>query len=74
MARRIREFRQTVIDCINNAEDIDIEVKRLVLTEILQMVTNKAEEVLRDELRADRLAEQTKHGNADQQDESKSHG
>lgn len=65
MALRIREFRQTVIDCINNAEDIDIEVKRLVLTEILQMVTNKAEEVLKDELRADRLAEQTKHGNAD---------
>lgn len=65
MARKIREFRQTVIDCINNAEDIDIEVKRLVLTEILQMVTNKAEEVLKDELRADRLAEQTKHGNAD---------
>ena len=65
MARRIREFRQTVIDCINNAEDIDIEVKRLVLTEILQMVTNKAEEVLRDELRSDRLAEQTKHGNTD---------
>lgn len=65
MARRIREFRQTVIDCINKAEDVDIEVKRLVLTEILQMVTNKAEEVLKDELHADRLAEQTKHGNAD---------
>ena len=65
MARRIREFRQTVIDAVNNAEDIDIEVKRLVLTEILQMVTNKAEEVLKDELRSDRLAEQTKHGNAD---------
>lgn len=65
MARRIREFRQTVIDCLNNAEDIDIEVKRLVLSEILQMVTNKAEEVLKDELHASELAEQTKHGNAD---------
>jgi len=65
MARRIREFRQTVIDCINNAEDIDIEVKRLVLTEILQMVTNKAEEVLKDELHTSELAEQAKHGNTD---------
>lgn len=65
MARRIREFRQQLIDDINNAEDIDIEVKRLILTEILQMVTNKAEEVLKDELHASEFSEQTKHGNAD---------
>ena len=67
MIKKIRDFRQKIIDDLNGA-DIDIEIKRLVLDEILSMVTKKCEEVLNDELHKGELAEQAKHGNTDKCD------
>ena len=64
MIKEIRAFRQRIIDDVNGA-DIDIEIKRLVLNEIVSMVTKKCEEVLNDELYKSELAEQAKHGNTD---------
>lgn len=67
MIKKIRDFRKRIIDDVNEA-DIDIEIKRLVLNEIVSMVTKKCEEVLNDELHKGQLAEQAKHGNTDKCD------
>ena len=45
----IRKFRIGLVDYINSAQDIPIEVKRLVLSEILKMVEDKATIICNEE-------------------------
>ena len=45
----IRKFRSILVDFINSEQDIPIEVKRLVLFEVLKMVEDKATIICNEE-------------------------
>lgn len=61
----IRKFRNTLIAFINSEQSIPIEVKRMVLSEILKMVEDKAniicneeENIIREESENELLAKE----------------
>ena len=51
MLQDIRIFEDTLIDLIN-ATDLNIEIKRLVLTDVLNLVTREADKQIAKEIRA----------------------
>ena len=55
---QIRRFRNTVLQLIN-AEPLPVEVKRLVLSEIMQAVSNKCDEEIQRESKEDQQNEQS---------------
>lgn len=50
MLQDIRTFEDLLIDCIN-ATDLNIEIKRLVLTDVLNLVTREADKQIAKEIR-----------------------
>ena len=55
---QIRRFRNTVLQLVNE-EPLPVEVKRLVLSEIMQAVSNKCDEEIQSELKEDQQNEQS---------------
>ena len=56
----IRKFRINLVNYINSVQDIPIEVKRLVLSEILRMVEDKATIICNEEEKS--IMEEQKKG------------
>ncbi len=50
MNKEIRELEDKIINTLNEA-NVEIEVKRLILTNVLNMVKNKADEIIILEMR-----------------------
>lgn len=50
MLQDIRIFEDTIIDLVN-ATDLNIEIKRLVLTDVLNIVTREADKQIAKEIR-----------------------
>lgn len=50
MNKTIRELEDKIINTLNEA-NVEIEVKRLILTNVLNMVKNKADEIIILEMR-----------------------
>lgn len=50
MNKEIRELEDKIINNLNEA-NVEIEVKRLILTNVLNMVKNKADEIIILEMR-----------------------
>ena len=50
MNKEIRELEDKIINTINEA-NVEIEVKRLILTNVLNMVKNQADEIIILEMR-----------------------
>ena len=51
MLQDIRIFEDTIIDLVN-ATDLNIEIKRLVLNDVLNLVTREADKQIAKEIRA----------------------
>ena len=51
MLQNIRIFEDTIIDLVN-ATDLNIEIKRLVLNDVLNLVTREADKQIAKEIRA----------------------
>lgn len=62
----IRKFRSNLVSCINSEQDIPLEVKRLVLFEILKMVEDKATIICNEEEKS--FMEESKNGGKVNQD------
>ena len=51
MNKKIRELEDQLIALLNSAADVPIEAKRLILKDVTDMVTKKADEVIMAEMR-----------------------